>query len=336
MITWKKAELADIPLVVATRHKAWLSTYRGIYPDEWLDNFDYEMHTNREEKMYQNSTVQTYVVMDGEDCQGYFTFCLSEKPIWRDYHCRLVSLYLLPQYQGMGFGKAILSFILRKCFSAGYDKLFLSCQPQNTNAMNFYRHMGGVVIAENIGNEHPEEDSTEFEFSCIACRKAIAADAQTIVRVRSIIWKETYQGIYSDDILENYDLASSEARFAARIADPAHNIYLYFDGEDCIGYFATGPSNFGSYKDFDLCLNNLYICKEYKGKGLGRRAFTVIAEDCKTRGIDKFFCGCNYHNTPAMAFYAHMGGKMGDTPQFHDNKADDIVHFEFNIGELKI
>ncbi len=336
MITWKNAELSDVPLIVATRHKAWLATYRGVYPDEWLDNFDYEMHTQREEKMHQHSGVHTYVVMDGEECQGYFTFCCSETPIWRDYHCRLVSLYLLPHYQGMGLGKAILSFILRRCFAAGYDKLFLSCQPQNANAMSFYRHMGGVVVREDMGNEHPEEDSTEFEFSCITCRKARPGDASIIVRTRSLIWKETYRDIYPDEMLENYDLTASEARFAARIADSAHQIWLYFSGVECIGYFAIGPSNFGPYKDFDLCLNNLYLRKEYKGRGLGRRAYAIIADECARRGVDRFFCGCNYHNTPAMAFYAHMGGVQGDEVVFHESKADDIIHFEFNIGELNL
>ena len=29
------------------RRKVWLTTYRGIYPDKMLDEFDYEFHDNK-------------------------------------------------------------------------------------------------------------------------------------------------------------------------------------------------------------------------------------------------------------------------------------------------
>ncbi len=166
----------------------------------------------------------------------------------------------------------------------------------------------------------------------ITIRKACLDDAARIVQLRSLIWQETYQGIYPDEMLYGADLKADEKKFAARIADPAHQLYLYCDGEECIGYFAIGPSNYGPYKDFDLCLNNLYIRKEYKGCGLGRRAFEVICDYCRANGISKFFCGCNFHNRNAVEFYRHMGGIQGDIPVFHENKYDDILHFEFTTG----
>ncbi len=167
----------------------------------------------------------------------------------------------------------------------------------------------------------------------ITVRKATIGDEKEIVRLRGIIWRETYTGIYPEEVLNDPDHEASIARFAARIGDPAHQIFLYCDGEEYIGYFAIGPSNFGPYRDFDLCLNNLYLRKEYKGLGLGRRAFEWIQRYCKEQGISKFFCGCNLHNHNAVAFYRHMGGIQGDEAQYHENKADDIIHFEFYTGE---
>ncbi len=166
----------------------------------------------------------------------------------------------------------------------------------------------------------------------ICLRKARLSDAPEIVRIRSIVWNETYQGIYPEEMLKNYDLKESCERFASRIADPAHHVYLFFDGDSCVGYFAFGPSNFGPYKDFDLCLNNLYLRREYNGLGLGRQAFQVIYDHCREKHIDKFFCGCNLHNENAVAFYRHMGGIQGDEPVLHDQPYDDIIHFEFYTG----
>ncbi len=167
----------------------------------------------------------------------------------------------------------------------------------------------------------------------IELRKAREEDAGTIVQTRSAIWLETYRGIYPDEMLYHADLDAAKARFAARIADPAHHIWLYYDAEICIGYFAVGPSNFGPYKDFGLCLNNLYVRRAYQGLGLGRRAFSVVWDYCRKQGISKFFCGCNVHNTHAVEFYRHMGGIQGDEATYHENKADDIIHFEFYTGE---
>ncbi len=166
----------------------------------------------------------------------------------------------------------------------------------------------------------------------IACKKAEVSDARLLAATRQIVWQETYRGIYPDEMLDGYDLDFYTQRDAKRIADPSHHFYLYLLGEECVGYFSYGPSNFGPYKDFDLCLNNLYIREAYKGRGLGRMAFDHIRSFCREQGIEKFFCGCNYHNTPVMNFYAHMGGICADEVVFHSSKADDIVHFEFTTG----
>ncbi len=132
---------------------------------------------------------------------------------------------------------------------------------------------------------------------------------------------------------EDYDIASYAQHDAHRIAEPGENYYVFFDGEDCIGYFSFGPYHHGSYKDFSLCLNHLYICKSHQRQGLGRWAFTTLREYCSTRGIEKFFCGCNANNFPAMAFYRHMDGIQGDEAALDVPPKDQILHFEFYLGE---
>ncbi len=167
----------------------------------------------------------------------------------------------------------------------------------------------------------------------IELRKATPADAELLARTRLTVWEETYRGIYPDEMLDGYDVAYYTNRDKGRLEDSRHHFYLYMEGETCVGYFSFGPYNFGSYKDFDLCLNNLYIRKGYKGLGLGNRAFAIVRAYCASQGISKFFCGCNAHNHPAMSFYRHMGGILGDLPQSHENLSDDIVHFEFYLSE---
>ena len=154
-----------------------------------------------------------------------------------------------------------------------------------------------------------------------------------ITATRRIVWEQTYRGIYPDTMIDAYDFEHHLQRDRDLIASPQHLYYLYMDGASCIGYFSFGPYNYGSYKDFSLCLNSLYICEGYKGKGLGKQAFEILKSFAKEHGITKYFCGCNVHNPAAQGLYSHMGGMIGDISTGHENKSEDIIHFEFYLGE---
>ena len=153
-----------------------------------------------------------------------------------------------------------------------------------------------------------------------------------IAATRQIVWDQTYRGIYPDESIDNYDLEFYTCRDRQRMEEPDQHYYLFVDENRCVGYFSFGPYHYGQYKDFQVCLNNLYILEEYKGMGLGKQAFTILQEHCQNHSIGKYFCGCNANNHPAIGFYRHMGGIAGDKADITLPKADQIIHFEFHIG----
>ena len=167
----------------------------------------------------------------------------------------------------------------------------------------------------------------------IELKRASPADAIRIAETRRIVWRETYPGIYPDRMWEDYDLRTYASHDAQRICEPGENYYVFLDECRCVGYFSFGPYHHGVYKDFPICLNHLYILKSHQGRGLGKLGFSTLQNYCKERGIDKFFCGCNANNTSAMAFYRHMGGVEGDQARSDVPKMDQIVHFEFYLGD---
>ena len=166
----------------------------------------------------------------------------------------------------------------------------------------------------------------------IELKKASLEDAAKIARARILVWRETYTGIYPEEMLVNYDLEAYALHDRQRISQPEENYYLFLDGEECVGYFSFGPYHHGKYKDFSLCLNHLYIRKSHQKMGLGKEAFHTVRNYCREQGIDKFFCGCNANNFPAVAFYRYMGGVPGDEPRMDVPKQDQILHFEFYLG----
>ena len=56
--------------------------------------------------------------------------------------CELKSLYLLEQYQGMGYGKKMLIYAIVQAKKSGYKKMFLDSLSTSTKAIALYRRVG--------------------------------------------------------------------------------------------------------------------------------------------------------------------------------------------------
>ena len=84
---------------------------------------------------------------------GYHIFLAEElaKPIGKAHiflqegHARLSDIAVLPTYQGLGFGKAIVSYCVNFCLSAGRAVIDLDVESNNENALKLYSHLGFKV-----------------------------------------------------------------------------------------------------------------------------------------------------------------------------------------------
>lgn len=164
MIEFRPGVPGDGALIAQTRQKCWATTYRGIFPDSQIDQFDYERHSQRDEKRLSDPCFHYWLVMDGEQCVGYFSCCEMKAGIYRDFRFRLQSAYLLQEYRGRGLGKRMLETVFETCRSLGHKKLCWECSPHNAAAIGFYEHLGAVMTETDSGHENPQEDSCYFEY----------------------------------------------------------------------------------------------------------------------------------------------------------------------------
>ena len=163
-LLFQKAVPDDAKTIIETRQKAWDATYHGIYPDEMIDDFDWDWHLKAERRRLSNPAFYCCMIYDDEKCVGYFSYGTIRPGTWKDFSFRLHSLYLLPAYQGMGIGRGIFEQVREACIASGNTKMFLDCHPMNQNALAFYRHMGGAVAQVDSGHENPQEDTCTIEF----------------------------------------------------------------------------------------------------------------------------------------------------------------------------
>ena len=158
-VTFKKAELTDAALLAATRQKAWAATYRGIFPDEMIDQYDLELYAAKDREKLQDPKRETYLLLDGEACVGYFSYGSNARgKFW------LYSMYLLPEYQRKGIGRTMMRQVASACREGGAASFYCNCHPQNVRAGRFYEARGGSLIWFSPCHQNRAEDSCRYEF----------------------------------------------------------------------------------------------------------------------------------------------------------------------------
>ncbi len=157
-VRFVRAEAEDAKTIACLRQKMWVNTYRGIYPDEMIDQFDFSWHEEQDRKriesdLYRTARIET---VNGENA-GYMILKVGQ-PIL------LHSLYLLPEYQGKGIGREAFAQIRACCLECGTSSFICQCQPKNQKAMAFYFHMGGKIVSRDLKNEESWQNSVTFRF----------------------------------------------------------------------------------------------------------------------------------------------------------------------------
>lgn len=151
------AAVADAPIITALRQRVWASTYRGIFPDGMIDDFDHAWHGERDRQRIESSEYRVWLITVAGEAAGYLIVRRGEPVL-------LQSLYLLPEQQGQGLGRAAFALVRECCREEGAERFICHCHPDNAPAMAFYAAMGGVVIRREEGDEERWKHAVVFSF----------------------------------------------------------------------------------------------------------------------------------------------------------------------------
>ena len=149
---------ADAATIVGLRHRIWGTTYRGIYPDQMLDDFAWGWHREQELRRLHDPKYAVYLIQKERQNIGYLTMHRSDV-------VTLQSLYIVSEWQQQGIGRCAFGLVAAYCREHGVSSFVCHCVPQNHNARKFYEHMGGVVIGEDLNNEESWQDSILYRFT---------------------------------------------------------------------------------------------------------------------------------------------------------------------------
>lgn len=151
-IVIRDAKLDDIKELSKVRQQVWSETYRGIYEDEAIDNFDYDhaMASFKEKieshMLFKVATVNNVIV-------GYMCFGENISDFkYKDYDYLIHYVHIIKKYQHQGLGTRFFKEILNYATNHKINKFYVIGNRYNYNAHSYYEKMGGTKDYESPTN----------------------------------------------------------------------------------------------------------------------------------------------------------------------------------------
>ena len=132
--------------------ESWKTAYRGIVPQAYLDAIPIgRWAANRDQEGRRSLVLEEEGRLIGVTCTGP-----SRWPEYPDFG-EVISLYLLPEYMGRGYGKPLLETAVETLAEQGFRDVLLWVLEENHRARRFYEGAGftpaGDVMEDEIGGK---------------------------------------------------------------------------------------------------------------------------------------------------------------------------------------
>ena len=134
------------------------------------------------------------------------------------------------------------------------------------------------------------------------------ADKDKIKLLASIadeIWHEYWPFLLSKEQIDYMvEIFQSEAAIKKQIDFENYNYYFIKNDDETAGYFGI------SFKEDYLFLSKLYIKKDYRHKGIGKKAFLKLKDIAKEKKYKKIRLTVNKNNKNTINAYLKYGLKI--------------------------
>lgn len=129
---------------------AWNETYKGIVPDNELENLknnEEERAEKLDEKFSESGNMQFVLEIDNK-VVGFVNFGISENEEFEKCG-EIFALYIIKKYEGNGYGRKLVEEAKKELKLLGCDKMIIACFKENPSN-EFYKHIGGKYIKDGL------------------------------------------------------------------------------------------------------------------------------------------------------------------------------------------
>ena len=144
----REAKCDDAPAIARVHVASWRTTYRGIVPDDVLDNLSVEARERQWRGHLYRADDDTfvYVALDGLGAVVGFAHGGPERTGDPEHGGELYAIYLLVSHQGRGLGRSLLAMVRARLQAQGLVGMLIWVAAANAPARRFYEAMGGRAV----------------------------------------------------------------------------------------------------------------------------------------------------------------------------------------------
>lgn len=136
------------------------------------------------------------------------------------------------------------------------------------------------------------------------------SDTATVASLHAASWRAAYRGIMADRFLDGALLEDRIAHWREKLAAAnldEWGLFVAEDDGDPIGFACAAPTRNSTWGAF---LDNLHLRPDVRGRGLGARLMSRVAEWACDRGDASIHLLVYETNAGARRFYERQGGTV--------------------------
>lgn len=169
-----------------------------------------------------------------------------------------------------------------------------------------------------------EEGAEAGLMDAISYREAKPEDAVPLGALHVASWRETYAGIFPDQLLDGLSAEARATMWHKVLSDPAafdHSVVFVAErGGELIGFGACGAQRDAALKaqGYDGEIGAVYVLRAHQRAGIGRRLMGLMAGKLLEQGHGSANLWVLRENGPAQAFYERLDGALiGEKAETH-------------------
>lgn len=140
--------------------ESWKFSYKGIVPQSYLDSIPEGQWASMVDSPGRNTLL---CIEDGK-IVGTTSFSRSRFEQFAGWG-EIISIYLLPDYMGRGYGRALLEAAVDELKKMGYADVFLWVLEENSRARRFYEKMGFTLTDDYIDDYIGGKELREIRYT---------------------------------------------------------------------------------------------------------------------------------------------------------------------------
>jgi len=139
----RKGNIDDIKAISKIYIDTWKTTYNGLVPENFLNELSYEEAENKWIHFFSDQLHQSFIYVAINDFEKIIGFAAAQNISDQEFQGELYALYLLPQAQGLGAGRSLISAIAEHFMEEGIFSMMVWVMKNNNSGRGFYKRLGG-------------------------------------------------------------------------------------------------------------------------------------------------------------------------------------------------